>query len=419
MTAPAHGAGPRPPERPPGEHEVKGLAFLDADRPELTAPAAAGAPAAVEPEVPPASPPPAAAGGGPVRRTVLPSLLLAGAVVAAYLWSTWTGPDPVAGPALADPALVGPALTDPALTDPGLTDPALTGPGLAVPGPTDTGPADPGSADPAATGPAGAAGAALSDPALTGGAVRLLLWDHLRLTAAAACWALLFGLPLGIALSRRALRPAVPVLARLAVIGRAVPAIGLLALLVVVAGPGPATAVAAMAAYGALPVVARTARGLRAVDPGLVRAARALGMSGPATLRRVELPLAAPAVLAGVRQTLVMCAGAAALAVFAGGGGLGTLIVAGLRTGRAPVLVLGAVLAVAVALLADWLGALVAALLTPRSAAGRAAAGRPGPGRGVPDRATEARKKALNRENTAVPALAGGLAATGGGDAKK
>ncbi|MFJ5549734.1 ABC transporter permease subunit [Streptomyces sp. NPDC093225] len=407
MTTPAHGAGPRPPERPPGEHEVKGLAFLDADRPELAAPAGAGAPA--EPEAAPAPPPPAAAGGGSVRRTVLPSLLLAGAVVAAYLWSTWTGPDPVAGPALADPALVGPALTDPGLTDPGLT----------APGPADPGSADPGSVDPAATGPAGAAGAALGDPALTGGAVRLLLWDHLRLTAAAACWALLLGVPLGIALSRRALRPAVPVVARLAVIGRAVPAIGLLALLVVAAGPGPATAVAAMAAYGALPVVARTARGLRAVDPALVRAARALGMSGPATLRRVELPLAAPAVLSGVRQTLVMCAGAAALAVFAGGGGLGALIVAGLRTGRAPVLVLGAVLAVAVALLADWLGVLVAAVLTPRGAAGRAAAGRPDPGRGVPDRTTEARTEALTRADAAVPAVAGGLVAPGGGDAKK
>jgi osmoprotectant transport system permease protein len=204
------------------------------------------------------------------------------------------------------------------------------------------------------------------------------------------------------------------------VLGRAVPAIGLLAVLVVVAGPGPGTAVAAMAVFGALPVVARTARGLRAVDPGLVRAARALGMSGPATLRRVELPLAAPAVLAGVRRALVVCAGAAALAVFAGGGGLGELIVAGLRTERTPVLVLGAVLTVAVALLADWLGALVAAVLTPRGAVDRLGSGRPaatseGAHRGrVPWRTTP-----LTGANGASVVAAGGPVGSRGRDAKK
>ncbi|WP_306459741.1 ABC transporter permease [Streptomyces sp. Ag109_G2-15] len=107
--------------------------------------------------------------------------------------------------------------------------------------------------------------------------------------------------------------------------------------------------------------------GLRAVDPALVDAARGIGMSPLAVLTRIELPLAAPLILAGVRTALVLDVGTATLAAFGGGGGLNVLITTGLTHRQTPVLVLGSVLTVALALLVDWLASPAeASLLRPR-----------------------------------------------------
>ena len=86
----------------------------------------------------------------------------------------------------------------------------------------------------------------------------------------------------------------------------------------------------------------------------------------------VELPLAVPLILAGVRTALVLDVGTATLATFGGGGGLGDLITSGIVTQRMPVLVLGSVLTVALALAVDWLASLAEALLRPRGLGARA-----------------------------------------------
>ena len=121
-----------------------------------------------------------------------------------------------------------------------------------------------------------------------------------------------------------------------------------------------------MVIYAVLPVLSNTVAGLRAIDPQLVEAARGIGMSATGTLSRVELPLAVPLILAGVRTALVLNVGTATLATFGGGGGLGDLITSGIQTQRMPVLVIGSVLTVALALLVDWLASLAELLLTPR-----------------------------------------------------
>jgi osmoprotectant transport system permease protein len=110
--------------------------------------------------------------------------------------------------------------------------------------------------------------------------------------------------------------------------------------------------------------------GLRAIDPLMVEAARGIGMSAAGRLLRVELPLAVPLILAGVRTALVLNVGTATLATFVGGGGLGDLITTGIQTQRMPVLVLGSVLTVALALLVDWLASLAELVLTPRGLEG-------------------------------------------------
>ncbi|MEC4015114.1 ABC transporter permease [Streptomyces sp. H27-D2] len=201
---------------------------------------------------------------------------------------------------------------------------------------------------------------------LKGDAVVNALWEHVELTVISTFFVLIIAIPLGIALTRKSLRRASPVVMALANIGQATPAIGLLALLVIWLGIGQSTALIGIIIYAVLPVLSNTIAGLRAIDPTLVDAARGIGMSSLGVLARVELPLAVPLILAGVRTALVLNVGTATLATFGGGGGLGDLINSGITNQRMPVLVLGSVLTVALALLVDWLASLAEVLLRPR-----------------------------------------------------
>ncbi|MEU9231337.1 ABC transporter permease [Streptomyces subrutilus] len=206
----------------------------------------------------------------------------------------------------------------------------------------------------------------IAENSLSDGNVELRLWQHVQLTAISTFWVLVIAIPLGIALTRPGLRRAAPLVTAVANIGQATPAIGLLALLVIWLGIGPSTAIIGMVAYAVLPVLSNTVAGLRAIDPQLVEAARGIGMSATGVLRKVELPLAVPLILAGVRTALVLNVGTATLATFGGGGGLGDLITSGIQTQRMPVLVLGSVLTVLLALFVDWLASLAETALTPR-----------------------------------------------------
>lgn len=207
---------------------------------------------------------------------------------------------------------------------------------------------------------------AIAENSLAGDTVQLRWWQHVRLTAISTFWVLIIAIPLGIALTRRGLNKAAPVVTAIANIGQATPAIGLLALLVIWLGIGPSTAITGMVIYAVLPVLSNTVAGLKAIEPTLVEASRGIGMSAMGTLSKVELPLAVPLILAGVRTALVLNVGTATLATFGGGGGLGDLITSGIQTQRMPVLVLGSVLTVVLALLVDWLASLVEVALTPR-----------------------------------------------------
>ncbi|MEU6342339.1 ABC transporter permease [Streptomyces sp. NPDC046977] len=202
--------------------------------------------------------------------------------------------------------------------------------------------------------------------ALAGDTVRVRLWQHVELTAYSTFWVLVIAIPLGTALTRRGLRAAAPVVTAVANIGQATPAIGMLALLVIWLGIGPRTALVGMVVYAVLPVLSNTMAGLRAIDPTLVEASRGIGMSALGTLSRVELPLAVPLILAGVRTALVLNVGTATLATFVGGGGLGDIITTGIVTQRMPVLILGSVLTVVLALLVDWLASLAEQMMRPR-----------------------------------------------------
>jgi osmoprotectant transport system permease protein len=197
--------------------------------------------------------------------------------------------------------------------------------------------------------------------------ILLLTWQHIKLTAMVVAIVLAVAVPLGTVLSRRWARFAAPVFLAIANIGQAAPSIGVLVLFFLFTGwVGFWVSVLPIAFYSLLPVLRNTILGLNSVDPTLVEAGRGIGMSATAVLRRIELPLAVPYILAGLRTSLVLAVGTATLATFVGGGGLGDLITTGYKLSRFPVLVVGAVLAVALALLVDWLGGVAEHWLGPK-----------------------------------------------------
>ncbi|MFI6349529.1 ABC transporter permease [Streptomyces sp. NPDC050560] len=207
---------------------------------------------------------------------------------------------------------------------------------------------------------------AVSRNSLANGNMWVRLWQHVELTGISTFFVLIIAIPLGILLTRPGARRAAPLAMALANIGQATPSIGLLALLVIWMGVGMKAALIGIIIYAVLPVLSNTITGLRGNDPTLLDAARGIGMSQFAVLGRVELPLAVPLILAGVRTALVLNVGTATLATFGGGGGLGDLISAGITNHRMPVLILGSVLTISLALMVDWLASLAELLLRPR-----------------------------------------------------
>ncbi|MER7568456.1 ABC transporter permease [Streptomyces sp. NPDC097941] len=206
----------------------------------------------------------------------------------------------------------------------------------------------------------------ISVNALSNGQVSKALWQHVKLTVISTFFVLLLAIPLGIVLTREAFRKASPVVTAVVHTGRATPVIGLLALLVIWLGTGTKAVLIGMITYAVLPVLSNTIAGLKGNDPTLLEAARGIGMTPLGVLTHVELPLAVPLILAGVRTALVLDVGTATLATFGGGGGLGVLITTGITDQRMPVLMLGSILTVTLALLLDWLASLAELLVRPR-----------------------------------------------------
>jgi osmoprotectant transport system permease protein len=194
------------------------------------------------------------------------------------------------------------------------------------------------------------------------------LTQHVELTVVSFLVAAALALPLGVAAARAGRAVRLPVLLA-ANLGQAIPSIALLALVFTVTGFTFRTTVIALVVYAVLPILRNTMAGLRGVDPDAVEAARGMGMSPTQVLLRVELPLASPVVFAGLRTALVLVVGTATLGNFVGGGGLGDVIESGLTAaGLEPasrIVVVGAVLVAALALLADWLLSLVERAVVP------------------------------------------------------
>jgi osmoprotectant transport system permease protein len=192
------------------------------------------------------------------------------------------------------------------------------------------------------------------------------LRQHVALVLASTALTIGIGVPLGVLFTRRSARYlGAPVLA-MANAGQAIPSIGLLVLLAILFGVGFKMALVALVAYALLPVLRNTMLGIREVDPAIVDAGRGMGLSAWQILHTIELPLAAPVMLAGIRVALILNVGAATLAAYTNAGGLGSIIAAGISLNRLPVLVVGSLLTIALALTVDWAATIAEQLLRPK-----------------------------------------------------
>jgi osmoprotectant transport system permease protein len=179
--------------------------------------------------------------------------------------------------------------------------------------------------------------------------------EHVGLVAASMAIALVIGLPLGVALVGRAgLRRWVLGTANVV---QTIPSLALFGLLIPVpwiGGVGASTAIVALALYALLPVLRNTSTGIAEVDPAVVESARAMGMTPQQVLWQVQLPLAAPVLLAGIRVATVLCIGIATIAAAIGAGGLGVFIFRGVAMVNNQVILAGAIPAAFLAIAADF-----------------------------------------------------------------
>ena len=183
-----------------------------------------------------------------------------------------------------------------------------------------------------------------------------LTFEHLWLTLSAMVWASAIGLPMGVLLTRR------PALARpvltIANILQTIPSLALFGLLLPVPFLGDRAArlaIVALTGYALLPIIRNTYVGISSVDPALIDVANALGMTGWQRLRKVELPMAASVILAGLRTATVICVGVATIAAAVGAGGVGELIFRGVASVDNGLVLAGAIPAALLALGADGL----------------------------------------------------------------
>ncbi|APE32149.1 osmoprotectant uptake system permease [Halomonas aestuarii] len=191
-----------------------------------------------------------------------------------------------------------------------------------------------------------------------------LLGRHLTVVGVAAVLAILVGVGAAVAVTRERGRDFLPLVSQLASMGQTFPPVAVLALAVPVLGFGTLPIIVALLLYGLLPIVRNTLAGILGIDPAVREAARGMGMSGAQILRQVDLPLAAPVILAGIRTSVTINIATAAIGATVGASNLGDPIISGIVNGNTAYVVQGALLIGLLAISVDSLFA----RLTPTSA---------------------------------------------------
>lgn len=190
------------------------------------------------------------------------------------------------------------------------------------------------------------------------------LLTHVTLSAAALALATAIALPTGVWLAGT--RRAASIAIATANVGRTLPSLAVLALVMPLLGTGFLPSLFALTLLALPPILLNSYTGIRQVEPEIVDAARGMGMTRGEIIRKVELPIATPVIFAGIRTAAVQVVSGAVLAAYIGGGGLGDFITAGIAMMALPQLLVGAIPATLLALGADQLFGRLQRALTPK-----------------------------------------------------
>ena len=181
------------------------------------------------------------------------------------------------------------------------------------------------------------------------------LWSqtlaHLGLTMIALILAMLVAIPTGILIARKT--KGAGIILGIAGVLQTIPSIALLGIMIPILGIGPLPAIVALFLYAILPILRNTYTGIRDVDPVVIDAAKGMGMSDWQILMKVELPLAFPVLMAGIRTATVINVGVATLAAYIAAGGLGEFIFGGIALNNTNMILAGAIPAALLAILLD------------------------------------------------------------------
>ncbi|QTJ58230.1 ABC transporter permease [Dolosigranulum pigrum] len=191
-----------------------------------------------------------------------------------------------------------------------------------------------------------------------------LIWEHLYISAFSVSLGVLFAVPIGIWLTRINDRVADLVISFVSIL-QSLPSLALLTLMIPLIGVGQLPAIVALFIYSLMPIMRNTYAGIQSVDEGMVDAAKGMGMTTIQLLQKVELPQAAPIIMAGIRLSTTYVIAWTTLASFIGAGGLGDFIFNGLNL-YIPELIIGGTIPVTmIALLADFLLSRLEQKVTP------------------------------------------------------
>lgn len=194
--------------------------------------------------------------------------------------------------------------------------------------------------------------------------VLTLTLEHLLLVGVAMVISIVLGLSLGILITRNRLLASIVL--SIAGILMTIPSLALFSLLLPILGIGTAPAVVGLVAYTQLPILRNVYVGITTIDPAIIEAARGMGLTERKILLRIQIPLAIPAAMVGVRTAVVMGIGIGAIASYIGAGGLGTYIFQGISRSNDHMVLIGAILISLIAILSDkYLGKLEHRLVHP------------------------------------------------------
>ncbi|MGE8204694.1 ABC transporter permease/substrate-binding protein [Heyndrickxia sp. NPDC080065] len=179
------------------------------------------------------------------------------------------------------------------------------------------------------------------------------LLEHIEISFIALFISLLIAIPLGIYLTRK--KKIAEFVIGITAVFQTIPSLALLGLLIPLVGIGKVPSIIALVIYALLPILRNVYTGIKEIDPNLIEAGKGLGMNNRRLLFKVELPLAMPVIMAGVRTAMVLIVGTATIAALIGAGGLGDLITVGISRNDTNLILLGAIPAALLALFFDFI----------------------------------------------------------------